>query len=203
MYNCQAGFEDGLPIDFRSESLDTGQCLAEINRKSLRYDIILVDPYHEYDTSYRDLRQAFDLIDEGGVLVVHDCRPPNAAISVPQFIQGMWCGVTYKAYLDFVCERRDLEYQTVDVDYGCGLISKLDRRSRWAKSLRMIFSSFLDFSSRGRAERTHDKLLWQQWRGVDSDYDRAFRFFEKHDKELLHLISAEEFLATCGQYNVT
>jgi hypothetical protein len=118
MYNCPAGFDDGFAIEFRSESLDISRCLAEINRKRLRYDIILVDPWHEYDTSSRDLGVAFDLIDEGGILVVHDCLPPNAAVATPGFVPGCWCGLTYKAYLDFVCGRRDLNYQTIDTDYG-------------------------------------------------------------------------------------
>src|SRR5580704_1257956 len=86
MYNCPAGFVDGSTVDFRSDSLEISQCLAEIRGKGLRYDIILVDPFHEYDTSYRDILEAFDLIDEGGMLVVHDCLPPNAAVATPRFI---------------------------------------------------------------------------------------------------------------------
>jgi hypothetical protein len=195
MYNCPADFADGSAVDFRSESLDIGQCLAEIRGKGLRYDIILVDPFHQYDTSHRDLREAFGLIEEGGMLIVHDCLPPHAAIATPGFIPGEWCGVTYKAYLDFVCARRDLDYRTVDADYGCGLIRKLDRRSRWVKSLPMIIGSFLDHSSRRRAERRQRDLLWRQWRGFKNDFDRAFCFFEKHKKELLNLTSPEEFLA--------
>ncbi len=195
MYNCHAAFEDGFLVDFRSESMDISQCLAEINGKGLRYDIILVDPFHEYDTSYRDLEAAFDLIDEGGMLVVHDCLPPNAEIATASFIPGGWCGVTYKAYIDFVRPRRDLDYRTVDADYGCGLIRKLDWRSRWAKFLRMINTNFLDPSSRRRAERRRHRLLWRQWRQINNDFERAFCFFEKHKKELLNLISPDEFFA--------
>ena len=195
MYNCPAGFDDGFAVEFRSESLDIDQCLAEINSKGLRYDIILIDPFHEYGASYRDLRAAFDLIDDGGMLVVHDCLPPDAAFATPGFVPGGWCGVTYKAYIDFVCARRDLDYRTVDIDYGCGIIRKLDGRLRWAKSLRVIGASFLDISSRRRAERRQRRLLWRQWHNIGNDFERTFCFFEKHKKELLNLISPEEFLA--------
>lgn len=193
-YNCPAGIEDSFVIDFRSENLDISHCLAEIGSKGLRFDIILVDPFHEYETSYRDLRIAFDLIDEGGVLVVHDCLPPNAALATPEFVGGDWCGVTYKAYLDFVCARRDLQYRTVDTDYGCGIIRKLDARSRWAKSLRMLSALLLDSSSQW-AERRRHSLLWRQWHEFGNDFDRTFCFFDKHKKELLNLISPDEFLA--------
>jgi hypothetical protein len=196
MYNCPADFDDGFGVDFRSESSDSSRCLADIRDAGLRYDIILVDPFHEYDTSYRDLQEAFDLIDEGGMLVVHDCLPPNAAIATPKFVPGAWCGVTYKAYLDFVCARRNLVYRTVDADYGCGLISKLDRKARLAKSLRMINTSFLDLSSRRRAERRQRRLLRRKWRRIQNDFEQAFRFFETHKKKLMNLISSEEFFAT-------
>jgi hypothetical protein len=195
MYNCKTGFDDGFIIDFQSDTLDISQCLAQIRGKGLRYDIILVDPFHEYDTSYRDLSNAFDLIDEGGMLVVHDCLPPSAEIATPEFIPGDWCGVTYRAYLDFVRARLDLEYKTVDVDYGCGLIRKLDRRSRWTKSLQMIKGSFLDPNSRRRSDCRQRQLIWRQWRGIGTDHERAFCFFELHKKQLLNLISPDELLA--------
>ena len=105
MYYCPAGYEDGLAIDFRTEGMNIGECISEISAKGLRYDIILVDPFHDYASSYRDLAAAFDLLDAGGMLVVHDCRPPNIAAATPEFIEGEWCGVTYKAYLDFVFAR--------------------------------------------------------------------------------------------------
>src|SRR5581483_3530750 len=107
MYRCPDAFDDGAVIDFRSASVDIGQCLDEISRKQLRYDIILVDPFHEYEASYRDLQAAFSLVDDGGFLVVHDCLPPNAEFAIPTFTPGGWCGVTYKAYLDFVDARPD------------------------------------------------------------------------------------------------
>ena len=37
-----------------------------------RYDIILVDPYHDYACSLRDLEAAFGLVEPAAYLVVHD-----------------------------------------------------------------------------------------------------------------------------------
>jgi hypothetical protein len=193
MYNCPATFDDGFAVEFRSESLDISQCVADINSNGLRYDIILVDPWHEYGTSIRDLRAAFDLIEGGGMLVVHDCLPPNPEVATPGFIPGAWCGVTYKAYLDFVCARSDLDYRTVDIDYGCGIIRKLSR-SRWAKALRMA-GRILDSRRQRWAEHRQRGLLWRQWHEIGNDFEHTFQFFEKHKKELLNLISPDEFWA--------
>jgi len=194
MYFCPADFNDGLAVDFRTEGMNIRECLSEISGRALRYDIILVDPFHDYASSYRDLAAAFDLLDKGGMLVVHDCRPPNIAVAGPEYIEGEWCGVTYKAYLDFVFARR-LDYRTVDTDYGCGIIRKPDRRSRWTRLLRTA-AAFPDRDPQRRSERRRFILLRQQWRDIGSDFDRAFSFFEKHQKQLLNLISPGEFLRT-------
>lgn len=181
-YNCPADFDDGLGIDFRSDTLDYCQCLEEIDRRALRYDIILVDPFHEYETSYRDLKVAFGLLDPGGFLVVHDCLPPSAEIAVPNFISGDWCGVTYKAYLDFVHAYR-LAYMTVDTDFGCGIIR--NQGGRHALHLLPITRRSL------RRERTH--ALWAAWCDTGQDFDRAFGLLQAHKYELLNLVSAAKF----------
>jgi|ERR1700680_335637 hypothetical protein len=44
------GSDAGLAVDFRSDTLDIGECVAEIERRGA-YDIIFVDPYHDYACS--------------------------------------------------------------------------------------------------------------------------------------------------------
>lgn len=114
MYRCPDGFEDGLPTDYRSNTFDIGESLKKIRDEDRRFDIALVDSWHEYETSWRDLVEGFLLIREGGTLVVHDCLPPRPEIAVPTYIPGEWCGVGYQAYVDFISERRDLAVYTVN-----------------------------------------------------------------------------------------
>lgn len=194
MYNCPADFEDGLGIDFRSETFDYSPCLAEMHRQNLRYDIILIESFHEYDFSYRDLKIAFDLLEADGIIVAHDCLPPTAAMATPHFIPGCWCGVSYKAYLDFVLALR-LDYYTVDTDYGCGIISKPDRLSHLAKRLQTYANVVFDHLPQQGFERQRSRALWREWRGVGRDFDRAFSLLETQKDELLNLVSPEEFLA--------
>ena len=52
-------------------------------------------------------------------------RPCTSVVSVPPVPGPPWCGVTYKAFLDFVL-KRGLNYLTVDTDYGCGIITKAE-----------------------------------------------------------------------------
>jgi hypothetical protein len=46
MYRCPDGFDDGLAIDYRSATLDIGECLAAINQEGRSFDIVLVDSWH-------------------------------------------------------------------------------------------------------------------------------------------------------------
>ena len=116
MYHCPDGFDDGLAIDYRSTTLDISECLKTISEVGRCFDIALVDSWHEFEPSWRDLMEGFRLIREGGTLVVHDCLPPRSEIAVPNYVQGEWCGVSYQAYVDFISQRHDLAVYTVDTE---------------------------------------------------------------------------------------
>jgi hypothetical protein len=121
MYRCSGGFNDGMPIDFRSSNLDISECVKAVRARDLKYDVILVDPFHKYEPSARELKVAVDLLKPTGTTIVHDCFPRDGTIAVPEYIDGSWCGVTYKAYLDFVLAGESLIFCTIDTDYGCGV----------------------------------------------------------------------------------
>ncbi|MEP7029541.1 MAG: hypothetical protein ABI830_01265 [Pseudolabrys sp.] len=177
MYRCPAEFDDGWPIDLRRSSLDIADCVAAVRAKGLKYDVILVDPFHEYETSARDLREAVDLLTADGTIIVHDCFPRDQAITSPHYIDGAWCGVTYKAYLDFVLASEELMFCTIDADYGCGVI-------RRAAPLRVSQCSARD--DRGE--------VVSQWKRAGKDYDAAFTLLQTHAKPLLNLVTVAEFL---------
>jgi hypothetical protein len=122
MYRCPDDFDDGMGIDFRSVDLEIAGCIKQIGQ--LRFDVILLDAHHAYETSLRDLTFARDLLTDHGTIVVHDCDPPSEKVARPDFIVTSWAGVTYKAYLDFVMKCNDLAYFTIDTDWGCGIIRK-------------------------------------------------------------------------------
>ena len=122
MYNCPGTFDDGLPIDFRIADFDIADAIGALSKSPEKIDICLVDGWHTYEYTTRDLTCAYESLADGGVLVVHDCLPPDAGVASPSPIAGEWCGVSYKAFLDFVLSRKDLDYCTVDIDYGCGVI---------------------------------------------------------------------------------
>lgn len=188
LYNCPKDFADGLPIDFRSSDFDVAGCLRAMRRRGLRYDIILVDPWYLSETSRRDIAAALKLVADDGAVVVHDCRPPREEIAGPDYIPGEWCGVTYKAYVDFVAGG-DLRYVTVDTDYGCGVIFPGKRRPWWRRLL----------AAKPKISEERRRLI-DGWRACGADYGRVYAYFERSHRALLNLVSVDTFArAGAGQ----
>lgn len=170
-YNASDGFDDGFPIDFKSTNLDIADCVDAIRNSGHRYDIMLVDPYHDYECSYRDIQTAFLLLNDNGVMVVHDCLPPSAGdIISPTYVPGAWCGVTFIAYVDFLT-RHNISYQTIDCDYGCGVIRKTPARTECPHELRAA------------------------WIEARRNPESAFEFLARDGRELLNLETPSNFIS--------
>lgn len=186
MYRYRDQFEDGMPIDYCSSSLDSGEGMAAVRAAGFTYDVILVDPFHEYETSAQDLRQACTLLKPNGTIVVHDCNPEEEAFVTPHYREGSWCGLTYKAYLDVLLDSVRLQSCTVDTDHGCAIV----RRRPLVSRLRHLANRAV-----GTILRDSRRRLLQEWRRVGKDDVAAFRLLKAHTKSLLNLVTVEEFLA--------
>jgi hypothetical protein len=89
-----------------------------------RFDIILVDPFHEYYHSKRDLFLLSSLLTENGVLLCHDCYPYNKDIAVPRFFLGPWSGETYIAFIEMAYNNPENYFCIINRDTGVGIMSK-------------------------------------------------------------------------------
>lgn len=185
MYLTPFVFDDGMQIDFRSPDEDISGVLEDFRQSGRRVDISLVDGWHTYQTAYRDLVQMFDLLNDGGILVVHDCLPLSREGAAPRFRQGNWWGMTYKAFLDFVLQTPSLDYFTLDCDHGCGVIIK-----------NRAFGSVLgpDAPSGWLPARPADDLV-TRWHDVRTDVDLAYSLFEEQRTRLLRLVPADRFMS--------
>jgi len=198
MYRCPDDFFDGMPIDFRIAGADISECVRQLKAQQHRYGVILVDPFHEYNSSYRDIEAALDLVAEHGTIIVHDCLPPTEEYASPTYVPGNWCGLTYKAYLDLVLSRDDITYQTVDVDYGCGIIRKRGFdgggmfRPTMSQIAERLFSAVIERPARGGGKIDRDALV-TEWKGIGNEFRLAFRFLHKNKRALLNLVSVPQF----------
>lgn len=170
MYRCPVGFSDGEPIDWRTEAESSEGPVLELTQSGERFDLVFVDPFHTYASSLRDIVFALHLTKQDGLVLIHDCNPPEAGIAAPEFQSGEWCGVTYAAYLDVALFAEALSYVTVDTDYGCGIISKRPRPELFGTSA--------------------DAALAAGWKKLP--LAEKYLFFEENRAQLLQLISPEE-----------
>jgi hypothetical protein len=166
---------DGLRIDYAVEGEAIESVAADLRRRGQSYDLILVDPWHGYEASLRDMRLALTLLKDGGALVVHDCAPPSLDFVAPVYVVGDWCGMTYAAFVDFLAQEPSLEAYTVDADFGCAVV----RRGRPNR--------------KGGARLRPDPAALTGWQAAGPDHADRFRYFDRHRAELLNLISIEEF----------
>ena len=172
VYRHVGAMYDDLSVDFSAPDEDISQCLDSICAQKLQFDVALVDAHHTYHCADRDLRELYRLVRRGGAVVMHDCWPRDDQIISPTFTPGNWCGVSYKAYLDFVLGNPFLDYFTLDADYGCGVILKSTSLPRHAENI-------------GRA--ILQAPLAQRWHAIGSNYGDAYDFLGAHSKSLLRL----------------
>jgi len=185
MYVTPFVFDDGMEVDFRSPDEDISAVLEDFRQSGRTMDISLVDGWHTYQTAQRDLVQFFDLLSDGGILVVHDCLPESREGATPRFKTGSWWGMSYKAFLDFVLQTPSLDYFTLDCDHGCGVIVK-----------NRVFETLLgpDAPS-GWLPPRPDADRVARWLAVGADFDLAYTLFEAEHRALLRLVPADRFMA--------
>jgi hypothetical protein len=167
-YNLQGSHDSD--VEFRSDTLDISECVSQIESRGERYDIIFVDPYHDYECSWRDLEFAHRNLNAGGTMVVHDCLPPSGGpIISPTQVTGEWCGLTFIAYVDFLM-KQNVCFATVDCDYGCGIIRNIAGGRECFGELRF------------------------GWNEARRNHERAFEMLSAHKNTLLNLVDPYAFL---------
>jgi hypothetical protein len=104
-------------------------------------DVAFIDGLHNYPQSLKDVKNCLEYLNDGGVIVMHDCNPLNYAMAYPveksidEAIElgikgelagwnGAWNGDVWKTLAHLRIEHDDLEIFTLDIDYGLGIIRK-------------------------------------------------------------------------------
>ena len=103
---------------------------------SHRLDVAFIDGLHTYQQSLKDSINALSHLKDNGVIVVHDCNPPNEAAAYPAQSYdnaaslnqpgwtGIWCGDVWKSICILRSTRKDLKIFVLDFDFGLGIITR-------------------------------------------------------------------------------
>ena len=97
-------------------------------------------------------------MDNNGILICHDCYPQNFDFTSPKYIRGVWCGVTYAAFIENSYNNPDFYYAVINNDYGLGIMSKIE-----TQFVKKIYNNekqkiFLDLFTNNKYEDAYNYL---------------------------------------------
>lgn len=87
------------------------------------FDIIFVDGLHYAEQVYKDVRNSLRHLREGGLIVLHDCRPSEEVHQLREAKTYVWNGDVWKAFVLYRAELT-LDALCANFDHGVGLIRK-------------------------------------------------------------------------------
>lgn len=91
---------------------------------NIKFDVICIDPYHEYKESNMDFKIFSSYLNDDGILISHDCYPPKKEYATKQFKHGYWCGLTYICFIELAYNNPQWYYSIINNDNGVGIMSK-------------------------------------------------------------------------------
>jgi hypothetical protein len=141
--------------------------IIKLNKK---FDLICIDPYHEYKESIGTLKLLTFLLDENGILISHDCNPPNFSSTFPSYKPGEWCGVTYAAFIEIAYCNPQWYYTVINKDYGLGIISK--------KEIQFVKKIF---------DKEKQKIFLDLFK--ENKYKKAYDYYNEHAFDIINLIN--------------
>ncbi len=92
------------------------------------FDCIFIDGLHEYNQVKKDISNSLKFLNEGGVILLHDCLPDNYYAQATPRCQWTWNGDVWKAIVEFR-NFKDTDVYTCYADYGIGVIFKRTNRN--------------------------------------------------------------------------
>jgi hypothetical protein len=95
------------------------------------FAVVFVDGLHTAEQSHRDVLNALSVLEDGGVVIVHDCNPESAAAAAPTLAEALslpghlhrWNGDVYRTIVR-LRTRGDLRVVVVDADEGVGIVAR-------------------------------------------------------------------------------
>jgi hypothetical protein len=105
-------------------------------------DVAFIDGLHTYEQSLADVQQCLPFLNQGGLILMHDCNPTSEAMAAPASSYGNvagpnhagpaveWTGDVWKTIVHLRSTAEDLSIAVLDCDYGVGAIVKRPMKQR-------------------------------------------------------------------------
>ena len=94
-----------------------------------KFDLIFIDGLHHYKQVKKDIINSLKVLNDGGMILMHDCMPKNYYYQAVPRCQYDWNGDTWKAFLE-VRVKDDVDAYCCYADQGIGVILKRKNRNK-------------------------------------------------------------------------
>jgi hypothetical protein len=108
---------------------------------SAKIDLIFIDGLHHSDQVERDIVNAWNCLNKGGMILIHDVKPPSLEATIVPRKQDQWTGDVFKAWHGFKEKYPKIKTGYIDEVYGLGVIEK----SRHKVELGFVLDIKFDF----------------------------------------------------------
>jgi hypothetical protein len=88
-----------------------------------KFDLIFIDGLHHYGQVKKDIANSLDCLNDGGIILMHDCMPRDYYYQAVPRCQYEWNGDTWKAFLEFR-SKQNVDSYCCYADQGIGVILK-------------------------------------------------------------------------------
>ena len=98
------------------------------NKNNENFDCIFIDGLHEYTQVKKDISNSLKFLNEGGIILLHDCLPDNYYEQAIPRCQWIWNGDVWKVIIEYR-NSKDVDVYTCNADHGIGVIFKRPNRN--------------------------------------------------------------------------
>ena len=93
-----------------------------------KFDCIFIDGLHTYSQVIKDINNSLNILNHGGIILLHDCLPNNYFDQAVPRCQFNWNGDVWRAIVE--CRtKKDLDTYTCYADFGIGVIFKRENQN--------------------------------------------------------------------------
>ena len=92
------------------------------------FDCIFIDGLHEYKQVRKDILNSLKFLNQGGLILLHDCLPNNYFEQATPRCQWTWTGDVWKAIVESR-KSENIDVYTCYADMGIGIIIKRPNRN--------------------------------------------------------------------------
>lgn len=108
------------------------------------FDLIFVDGLHHAEQVVTDVHNSIKVLNEGGVIIMHDCLPTSEYMQLTPMPMGIsdWTGDVWKAAF-FLHDSLTFDVTITNIDWGCGIVIN---RQASQSAIRNNFNSWMSAS---------------------------------------------------------